>query len=83
MSRMGKQYTEPTSYRDRQCPHCGLYFSSRGLNGHIRFRHPRGDTLSGLEMEKIKLLGEINTEAGLKKALRMFLIEWLTKGIGP
>ena len=80
---MGKKYTEPTYYRDKECPYCGLYFSPRGLNGHIRFRHPQRDTLTGLEMEKIKLLGEINTEAGLKKALRMFLIEWLTKGIGP
>lgn len=80
---MGKKYTEATPYRDKECPYCGLYFSPRGLNGHIRFKHPRGDSVTALEMEKIKLLGEINTDEGLKKALRMFLIEYLTKGIGP
>ncbi len=80
---MGKKYIEPTPYRDKQCPYCGLYFSPRGLNGHIRFKHPRGNSVTALEMEKIKLLGEINTEEGLKKALRMFLVEYLTKGIGP
>jgi len=36
---MGRRYTEPTSYRDKQCPICGYYFTARGLNGHIRFYH--------------------------------------------
>ncbi len=36
---MGKKCTEPTPYRDRRCPFCGFYFTSRGLNGHIRFFH--------------------------------------------
>ena len=76
---MGKKYTEPTCYRDKECPYCGLYFTPRGLNGHIRFRHPQGDTLNALEIRKINLLSEINTEEGLKKALRMFLTEYLLK----
>ena len=36
---MGKRYLEPTPYRDKKCPHCGCYFTPRGLNGHIRFYH--------------------------------------------
>jgi len=80
---MGKRYLEPTSYRDRECPYCGLYFSPRGLNGHMRFKHPKGDSVSALELEKIKILSQINTEEGLKKALRMFLIDYLTRGMGP
>ena len=36
---MGRLYIEPTLYRDKQCPNCDLYFSARGLNGHIRFKH--------------------------------------------
>ena len=80
---MGKRYLEPTSYRDRECPYCGLYFNPRGLNGHMRFKHSKGDSVSPLELEKIIILGQINTEEGLKKALRMFLTDYLTRGIGP
>ena len=36
---MGRKYTQPTPYRDKQCPICGYYFTARGLNGHIRFFH--------------------------------------------
>ena len=79
---MGRKYTEPTSYRDKECPYCGLYFSPRGLNGHIRFKHSQGDTYTPFQMEKAKLLGKINTKEGLEQALRMFLVEWLTKGMG-
>ena len=83
---MGKRYTESTPYRDKKCPYCGLYFSPRGLNGHIRFKHSkrgRRDSVSPLkallEEEKLRALARINTEEGLKEALRLFLIEYLTK----
>jgi hypothetical protein len=80
---MGKRYTESTPYRDKKCPYCGLYFSPRGLNGHIRFKHPRRDNVSLvktlLEEEKLRALARINTEEGLKEALRLFLTEYLTK----
>ncbi|MCL0094839.1 hypothetical protein M1N58_02970 [Dehalococcoidales bacterium] len=36
---MGRKYTQPTPVRDRQCPKCGLWFTYRGLNGHLYFRH--------------------------------------------
>ena len=36
---MGRQYSQPTLYRDRQCPVCGFWFTARGLSGHMRFRH--------------------------------------------
>jgi len=32
-----------------------------------------------LEEEKLRALARINTEEGLKEALRLFLIEYLTK----
>jgi hypothetical protein len=85
---MGKRYTESTPYRDKKCPYCGLYFSPRGLNGHIRFKHPKrirpeSDTNNLMkrifEEEKLKALARINTEEGLKDALRLFLTEYLTK----
>ena len=47
---MGRRYSEPTLYRDRQCPHCGYYFTARGLQGHIRFYH------EGYEKHQIKKL---------------------------
>lgn len=47
---MGKKYSEPTAYRDKRCPYCGLYFTPRGLNGHIRFYH------EGYEKQEIKRL---------------------------
>ena len=78
---MGKKYREPTLYRDKECPHCGLYFTPRGLNGHLRFRHSSDKEMSRFEMEKFKLLGNIHTDEGLKSAHKMFLIEYLTKGV--
>ncbi|MCL0094500.1 hypothetical protein M1N58_01185 [Dehalococcoidales bacterium] len=36
---MGRQYSQPTPFRDRQCPYCGFWFTPQGLSGHIRFRH--------------------------------------------
>jgi hypothetical protein len=80
---MGKRYTESTPYRDKKCPYCGLYFSPRGLNGHIRFKHPSRENVSLvktlLEEEKLRALARINTEEGLKEALRLFLTEYLSK----
>jgi len=78
---MGRKYEDPTLYRDKECPYCGLYFTSRGLNRRLRFKHPNGDFLDPITIEKMKILNQINTEEGLKKALRMFLIEYLTKGL--
>ena len=88
---MGKRYTRPTSYRDKECPYCGLYFSPRGLNGHIRFKHPRGNKRVNGENPAIiawqakvsTLLSRINTEEGLKEALRYFLTDYLTKAEPP
>lgn len=88
---MGRKYSEPTIYRDRKCPYCGLYFSARGLNGHIRFKHPRRNAITAFEdpalilwQEKVTaLLGGINTEEGLKEALRFFLIDYLTNAKPP
>lgn len=84
---MSKRYLEPTSYRDKRCPYCGLYFSPRGLNGHVRFKHSGGDSSSVLEqaMETMRMeaLGKINTEEGLKEGLRLFLIEYLSKDRRP
>jgi predicted GIY-YIG superfamily endonuclease len=88
---MGKRYTRPTSYRDKECPYCGLYFSPRGLNGHIRFKHLSGNkrangenpvTIVWQEMVTTLISG-INTEEGLKKALRYFLIDYLNKAEPP
>jgi hypothetical protein len=80
---MGRRYTEPTPYRDKKCPYCGLYFSPRGLNGHIRFKHPQRDSVSMVETllqeERLSALARINTEEGLKEALRLFLFEYFTK----
>ena len=80
---MGKRYLEPTSYRDRECTYCGLYFSPRGLNGHIRFKHPGGHELSRVELlmktEKKRILNILNTDEGLKQAVRLFLFEYLKK----
>ena len=80
---MGKRYLEPTSYRDKKCPYCGLYFSPRGLSGHMRFKHSMGYSDSAFERfkqeEKLRILSNINTEEGLKDALRLFLTEYLTK----
>jgi hypothetical protein len=88
---MGKRYQEPTSYRDCKCPYCGLYFSPRGLNGHIRFKHTRRNARTAFEdpvlilwqEEVAALLGGINTEEGLKKALRYFLTDYLTNAKPP
>ena len=88
---MGKRYTQPTSYRDKKCPYCGLYFSPRGLNGHIRFKHPRkkkqvngkNPVIMAWEARVETLLSGINTEEGLKKALRYFLIDYLNKAELP
>lgn len=30
------------SYRNQQCPECGLFFHGQGLHGHILFRHRKG-----------------------------------------
>jgi len=81
---MGKKYLAPTSYRDKKCPHCGLYFSPRGLNGHIRFKHSGGDYIhnlsrEALEIKKAQILSRLDTDEGLKDAIRLFLIEYLTK----
>jgi predicted GIY-YIG superfamily endonuclease len=88
---MGKRYTRPTSYRDKECPYCGLYFSPRGLNGHIRFKHPRREkqvngenpVIMVWKAEVSTLINRINTEEGLKKALRRFLIDYLNKAEPP
>ena len=88
---MGKRYTQPTSYRDKKCPHCGLYFSPRGLNGHIRFKHPREKKRVNGEnpviimwQERVAiLLSRINTEEGLKEALKYFLTDYLNKAEPP
>lgn len=88
---MGKRYTRPTSYRDKECPYCGLYFSPRGLNGHIRFKHPRGNkrvngenpVIIAWQAKVSTLLSRINTEEGLKEALRYFLADYLTKAEPP
>jgi len=85
---MGKRYKYPTSYRDRECPYCGLYFSPRGLNGHIRFKHPKRRTESSLEQilredESIEILNKIYTDEGLKEAARLFLTEYLVNRAGP
>ncbi len=87
---MGKRYTQPSSYRDMKCPYCGLYFSPRGLNGHIRFKHLRKNLrdiskdqeLIAWQEEAGFLLGHIETEEGLKEALRFFLTNYLC-GIKP
>ena len=81
---MGKRYLEPTSYRDKKCPYCDLYFSPRGLNGHIRFKHFKSDDSPSpfhtfLETKKVQILGRIDTDEGLKEAIRLFLVEYLTK----
>ena len=81
---MGKKYLAPTSYRDKKCPYCGLYFSPRGLNGHIHFKHSRSDYIHSvsrelLDVKKVQVLGRINTDEGLKEAVRLFLLEYLTK----
>ena len=64
---MGRRYLEPTVYRDRCCPHCGYYFTARGLNGHIRFYH------EGYEKHEI---------TRLKKQLFNKAINLLEKGYG-
>jgi len=61
---MGRRYKEPTIYRDKECPHCGLFFCARGLNGHILFRHG-GYEKNQTKQLKRKLSGRI---AGLDKA---------------
>jgi hypothetical protein len=81
---MGKRYLAPTSYRDKKCPHCGLYFSPRGLNGHIRFKHSKSNYIHNLyrevlENKKVQILGRLDTDEGLKDAVRLFLSEYLTK----
>ena len=80
---MGKRYLTPTSYRDRKCPYCDLYFSPRGLNGHIRFKHPGGHELSAFELdmrtEKRRILNILHTDEGLKEAARFFLFKYLNK----
>ena len=80
---MGKRYLEPSSYRDRKCPYCGLYFSPRGLNGHIRFKHPSDHELSEVELymktEKERIMKILYTDEGLKQAVRLFLFEYLNK----
>lgn len=80
---MGKRYLKPTSYRDKQCPYCGLYFSPRGLNGHIRFKHAGDHEISlfklTMQTEKKKILNILHTDEGLKQAVRFFLFEYLNK----
>ena len=68
-----------------ECPYCGLYFSPRGLNGHIRFKHPPKMAMTALERKSLilwqeevgSLLAHIETEDGLKEALRRFLTDYL------
>lgn len=36
---MGIVCRQATIYRDRQCPKCGLWFTARGIQGHLRFMH--------------------------------------------
>ena len=81
---MGRRYKYPTSYRDMECPYCGLYFSARGLNGHIRFKHPKIRTESQTEQilreeESSEIISRIHTDEGLKEAVRLFLIDYLIK----
>ena len=88
---MGKRYQYPTSYRDKECPYCGLYFSPRGLNGHIRFMHPKRKAMTELEKKSLILwqeevgflLAHIETEDGLKEALRRFLTDYLKNATPP
>jgi hypothetical protein len=88
---VGKRYQYPTSYRDRECPYCGLYFSPRGLNGHIRFKHPRKNRrvtsenplILDWQEEVLTLQGRIDTEEGLKEALRFFLSDYLANAKPP
>jgi len=49
---MGRRYKSPTVYRDKRCPHCGLHFTARGLNGHIRFYHGQYESAQIQELGK-------------------------------
>lgn len=88
---MGKSYRYPTSYRDKECPYCSFYFSPRGLNGHIRFKHPRrkarviseNPLIIDWQDKKAPVLGRIDSEEGLKEALRFFLTDYLTQAEPP
>lgn len=88
---MGRRYEWPTRYRDRECPYCGFYFSARGLNGHIRFRHPirkaraesEDPALIAWQEEVGTLISKIHTDEGLQEALRFFLIDYLTRTKPP
>ena len=72
---MGLRYTQPTPIRDRQCPKCGLWFTSRGLNGHLRFKHgtkprPASQPQLGLrESHEVALAKHVLTGAKLQKRL--------------
>ena len=91
---MGRQYSQPTLYRDRQCPHCGLWFTARGLNGHIRFRHggksQSQPQLDILESKEIALAKQIldgakyqrDVAGKLGEETRMMLFERVLIGLG-
>ena len=74
-------------YRDKQCPHCGFYFTARGLAGHLKFKHGEhedsklGNILVGLKFADIMNRQGIRlTEEQRELLLDMFLMKQLREG---
>ncbi|MCL0091303.1 hypothetical protein M1N57_00285 [Dehalococcoidales bacterium] len=91
---MTRRYSQPSLYRDRQCPHCGLWFTPQGLDGHIRFKHGKKSQpqpqLDILESKEIALAKQIldgakyqrDVAGKLGEETRMLLFERVLIGLG-
>ena len=84
---MARQYREPSVYRDKKCPHCGFYFTARGLTGHLRFKHSdeqKDDVTKFLmKVETLKVMknqGMHLTQEQRETLLDMFLLKQLREG---